>query len=237
MRTQTHDTIHVQERTANQVANQLKRQRSKPPSLKRPLPKLAEHPTILIVCEGKNTEPSYFRKFRLSSATIKIASSGHSTSGLVKQAIKMAAQQKYQQVWCVFDKDNFPSQDFNDAIKLAQKNNFGVAWSNQAFEYWLILHFADHQGNRMSRKDYHSVINNYIRYLGTTFNGKDDKQITDDLFDLLTGIDPATKRNRTTLAISRAKRNLQSLIHLSPAEQESSTTVFRLVEEILKYVQ
>jgi hypothetical protein len=33
-----------------------------------------------------------------------------------------------------------------------------------------------------------------------------------------------------------ASLNYQSVAHLSPAEQESTTTVFQLVEEILKHV-
>ena len=35
------------------------------PSLERSAPTLIERQAILIVCEGKNTEPSYFRKFKI----------------------------------------------------------------------------------------------------------------------------------------------------------------------------
>jgi hypothetical protein len=72
--------------------------------------------------------------------------------------------------------------------------------------------------------------------MGASYNGKEDKQVSDTLFDLLTGIDPATKCRRTVLAINRARRNHQALSHLSPAEQESSTTVFQLVEELMKHM-
>lgn len=233
-KTQQHDNA-AHRRPHNEKLPISKRQRSKPPSLARPLPRLTERPTILIVCEGENTEPSYFRKFRLSSATIKVIGHGNNTVTLVRQAVKLAAQRTYDQVWCVFDKDDFSPHDFNEAIRQAKAHGFGVAWSNQAFEYWLILHFADHQGGRMNRKDYHVAINNHIRHMGAAYNGKDDKQVSDNLFDLLTGIDPATQCNRTILAIKRAKRNHQQAAHLSPAEQESSTTVFHLIEEILKH--
>ena len=46
----------------------------------------------------------------------------------------------------MFDKDDFSANDFNNAITIAESNNLGVAYSNQAFEYWIILHFDDHQG-------------------------------------------------------------------------------------------
>jgi hypothetical protein len=40
---------------------------------------------------------------------------------------------------------------------------------------------------------------------------------------------------RVELAIKRAERNYNQLDHSNPAAEESSTTVFRLVEELLKY--
>ncbi|UPK71228.1 RloB family protein [Chitinophaga filiformis] len=212
-----------------------KQQRRNPPSLKRAAPFLTEKPTILIVCEGENTEPSYFRKFRLSSATIKAVGDGRNTVAVVKQAIELSSKRYYEQVWCVFDKDDFPARDFNSAVAMAAANNIKVGYSNQAFEYWLILHFADHQGGKVNRKDYHQMINTYIRPLGISYNGKADKQISEELFDALMAVDNVTKVKRVELAISRAKRNYKAVAHLSPAEQQSVSTVFRLVEEIQKY--
>lgn len=45
-------------------------------------------PTILIVCEGENTEPSYFEQFKLTSATI--IGEGYNAVSLVKQAEKLS---------------------------------------------------------------------------------------------------------------------------------------------------
>lgn len=86
---------------------------------------------------------------------------------------------------------DFNNTDFNNAIQIAEANNFGVAYSNQAFEYWIILHFNDHQGGGLDRRD---------------------------------------------LAIERAKRNYDFFGHSNCASEESSTTVFKLVEELLKYI-
>lgn len=79
------------------------------------------------------------------------------------------------------------------------------------------------------------MINTNIRPLGISYNGKADKQISEELFDVLMAIDNVTKVKRVDLAISRAKRNYKAVAHLSPAEQQSVSTVFRLVEEIQKY--
>ena len=56
--------------------NQINLPGRKQPNLERPAAKLIEKPTILIVCEGKNTEPSYFKQFRITSATVKFVGEG-----------------------------------------------------------------------------------------------------------------------------------------------------------------
>ncbi len=66
---------------------------------------------------------------------------------------------------------------------------------------------------------------------------KDSKTITKEMFLVLQGIDRETNIKRQDLATERAKRNLD--IHIkdakTAAEAESSTTVFKLVEELIKY--
>ena len=108
--------------------------------------------TFLIVTEGVNTEPDYFNAFRLTSATIKALGQGMSTTALVRKAISIKANMKrigknFDQYWVAFDKDDNADKDFNDAIQLAEKNGFHVAYSNQAFEYWFVLHYKKFEGH------------------------------------------------------------------------------------------
>jgi hypothetical protein len=214
----------------------LKAQKRAEPTLQRAEPVLLQKPTILIVCEGKNTEPSYFKQFRLSSATIKPVGEGYNTVSLVNRAIELSKEKNYEQVWCVFDKDDFLAVDFNNAIAIAQANNFGVAYSNQAFEYWLILHFDDHQGAAMNRSDYYDKLNDLMKPYNVSYDGENSKLITEEIFELLEGIDLKAETYRVDLAIARARRNYNLLPHTNPALEESSSTVFRLVEELLKYM-
>lgn len=107
--------------------------------------------SFLIVCEGVRTEPDYFKAFRMTAATVKAVGQAMNTTSLVSKAISIrdADQKKkrtYDQCWVVFDKDDFPAKDFNEAITLAEKNGFKVAYSNQAFEYWFLLHFNLYKG-------------------------------------------------------------------------------------------
>ena len=234
--------MKMKNKKAEQIAakkrhkEQLKASRKKAPGLERAAPSRTEKPTILIVCEGENTEPSYLRQFRLSTATIKPVGEGYNTVTLVRRAIALAQEDHYEQVWCVFDKDDFSANDFNSAITIAESNNFGVAYSNQAFEYWIILHFDDHQGGGMHRNDYHDRINALLRPFDVTFDGKGNKTISEGIFELLDAVDERSNKERKMLAIERAKRNHDRLDHRNPASEESSTTVFKLVEELLKYV-
>ncbi len=210
------------------------RRRRKQTTLAREAPERTEKQFILIVCEGKNTEPSYFDCFRLSTAIIKSVGLGYNTLSLVKEAVKLAKEDNYDQVWCVFDRDDFPVSDFDNAIFLAKDKGFGVAYSNQAFEYWLILHFEDHQGGAMHRDQYADKLNHYLKDFGLRYD-KESKEITEGIFDVLQSKLPEKDKTRQAVAIERAQGIYNNYDHRSPAEEESSTTVFRLIREIDKY--
>lgn len=238
--------MKMKNKQAQQIAarknhKQLKQKRRSEPTLKREENTLIEKPTILIVCEGENTEPSYFQQFKLSSATIEPIGEGYSTVSLVKRAIKLSKERDYDQVWCVFDADPKPDnpeqrKNFNQAIKLAQENDLKVAYSNQAFEYWIILHFDDHQGGKMDRGDYNYKINMCLKPHKIKYDGNGGKFITEEIFELLDGIDNKTGNERKQMAIKRAKRNYNQFDHTNPSIEESTTTVFKLVEELLKHL-
>ncbi len=114
--------------------------------------------------------------------------------------------------------------------------NPNLHYSNQAFEYWLILHFDDHQGSGMNRYDYYDRINTLIKSFGASYDGKKSKLINEYFYELLDVIDEKTRENRVDLAIKRTQRNYDRHVHSSPALEESTTTVFKLVKELLRYL-
>ena len=214
------------------------------PIIERKAPKRSEKPIILIYCEGVNTEPSYFNKYKLSSMDVKSFGEGRNTLSLVERAKTISDKGNYDQVWCVFDADPKPDnpkqlENFNSAVFQAKKFGFGTAYSNQAFEYWLILHFEDHQGGAMDRKDYGDKINSYVNKLGVHYDYNGDKLINQDLFDLLNTVvktnRDGNKFTRTDLAISRAEINQERLNNINPGKEESSTTVHDLVKILIEY--
>ena len=101
---------------------------------------------FLIVCEGEKTEPNYFMHFHQKVKNfvyVKCEGGGINTIQVVEKAINLRdnSELKYDKVWAVFDKDDFPSECFNAAIQKAKSNGIDCAWSNEAFELWYLLHF------------------------------------------------------------------------------------------------
>lgn len=213
----------------------------KPKFTKRKRPFKSQIPVFFIFCEGKNTEPDYFNSFRISTVKIKALGVGLNTLGLVEKAIRRINMERFDgaldQKWCVFDKDDFSSDLFDKAIDKAEKNGFGVAWSNQSFEYWLLLHFEDHQGGSIHRDDYQSRINRLIRDEKAQYNIDSKKRVTEAFFRELLALEPVTGVPRLHLAISRAARIHKDKILFPPSGSESCTTVYKLMEILKEYVE
>ena len=183
--------------------------------------------SFLIVCEGEKTEPDYFKAFRMTAATVQAVGEAMNTMTLVNKAISIREADKakkrfYDQCWVVFDKDDFPAKDFNQAILYAEKNGFQVAHSNQAFEYWFLLHFNLYQGP-IHRSQYKDMLEKLI---GMPYNKTEGSGAV--MYNLLL--------TRQEQAIKNSKTILAAIAHGNPAEEESSTTVHKLVTELNKYL-
>jgi hypothetical protein len=175
---------------------------------------------ILIVCEGERTEPNYLSCFRVSSAVIKIVGTGYNTVSLVQSAIKMRNKAnkkdtRFQEVWCVFDRDSFPAVNFNNALILAGKDKINVAYSNEAFEIWYLLHF-DYIDAGLSRQQYSQMLTDRLGYPYR----KNSTDIYDQLLD------------KQDDAIRNAEKLLQQYYPPNPLNNNPSTTVHLLVNEL-----
>lgn len=234
MKNKRNEQIQKKKKHLEELKKAKRRKRNQEPNLSRSAPQKEEKQKILIVCEGKNTEPSYFNKFKLTTATVKTVGEGRNTITLVDRAIQLSKKDDYDQVWCVFDKDEFTNEHFNNAIFKAEGLGFKVAYSNQAFEYWLILHFEDHQGGAMDRKQYCPKLNDYLKPFGIKYDNE-SKEVTSEIFDILQSRLEGSGKSRQEVACIRAKRNFNNFNSTNPALEESSTKVYTLVEEIERY--
>jgi hypothetical protein len=171
---------------------------------------------FLIVCEGEKTEPNYFRRFPLPpDSIVDVRGVGANTVSLVKEAMRLSSEAKYNQVWCVFDRDSFPPGNFNAAIQMAKANKICVAYSNEAFELWYVLHF-DYLNTGVPRSDYMIYLN---KKLGHEYH-KNSETTYDELHP------------RQQTAITNAKKLLAQYDRPNPVADNPSTTVHLLVEEL-----
>ena len=195
--------------------------------------------TCLIMTEGTETEVHYFENMRNIINTrfqqraiqdnypIKVEGTGRSTSVLVNEAIKKKSREGYSQVWVVFDKDD--NVDFDDAIRLANNNGIKVAWSNESFELWLVLHFQYLRAS-LSIDAYIDILNKKFKD-NKIYNGSYSKTIP-NIFDITCDkIDNAISRSEK-LREEYRENNIFSQSDMNPG-----TTVDILVKELLQYIR
>ena len=195
----------------------------------------------LIVCEGAATEPNYFEGLKqdlpkgiLTSYQIDIEGTGMNTQSLINEALRLKSEYEKNQgraidrLWVVFDRDSFPSNNFNSAIHQCRENNpeIGCAWSNEAFELWYLLHFQYYE-NAMSRKDFKELIENNLKpVLGEQFRYEKNSE---QMYALVKehGNQEGAIRNGKRLAELYGK-------HQDYANHNPCTMVWMLVEELME---
>ena len=192
------------------------------------------HGRILIVCEGKQTEPNYFNKFRerllalkknrTEDIVIDILPAKHPAA---KHVFDDARQKKesitprYSEVWCVFDKDKNIDDLYNQLIaKRAKEESIHIAYSNPCFELWFLLHF-DYCDSQLSGKDCEkklcSRMQDYSKTDAGLFDKFADKQAT------------AIKHAETLIKMWEGKTDF--------AKHNPSTTVHELVTRLNDYLK
>lgn len=122
----------------------------------------------IIYCEDEVSEPIYFRSFigdsvfvtAIENQKAKKQNLVNAINDCVKEKRVIFHENKYKiieglqdRIWCVYDRDVECEQweeakatdhlEFTTAITSALDIGFNVAWSNDAFELWILLHFED----------------------------------------------------------------------------------------------
>ena len=175
---------------------------------------------FLIVCEGQKTEPNYFRGFPLSRLVdVDVENPGNTPKQLVEYAVERSGQDDYDQIWCVFDRDDCNASDFNGALQQAESRNVRVAYSNQAFELWYMLHFNYHH-TPIPRRDYGRKLSDS---LGRKYR-KNDPNMYEDLLPW------------QSTAIKNAIQLLVQYPIGTPAASDPSTRVHELVLELNRFL-
>jgi hypothetical protein len=183
---------------------------------------------LLIVCEGRETEPGYIRAFQreVRNPRVEIRIEKKNTPlRLVERAVRLkeeaqedAVRQRdenlrWDEVWGVFDIDEHAHLD--EARKLAQTHGIDLAVSNPCFELWALLHFQDQRGH-IERQRARAALQRHLPGYDKTINSSSFSKLYES-YDL------ALKRAK---ALDReAKR------HNAPG-RNPTTGVYRLTESI-----
>ncbi len=181
---------------------------------------------LLIVCEGANTEPDYFKQFaevhRDAIVDVDLApergvplSVVREAKRLKNQAISAAKREgdpylRYDSVWCVFDVDEHPNVP--EALAMARRNGLKVAVSNPCFELWLILHLRETPG-MIHRHSAQAMLKTFLP-------GYDKK------------VDYKDYRDGYERAVERARRLDKLATDVGEAGRNPTTGVYKLTEAI-----
>jgi hypothetical protein len=191
-------------------------------------------PRFLIVCEGEKTELNYFKGFRVPThprVDAVVKGTGYNTESLVRYAMEIKEEWEFKkeleikddgtgdQVWCVFDRDEFPARTFNAALQLAEAQDIKVAYSNQSFEFWYVLHYQDL--TRWTHRDEYKPM--LSKLIGREYK-KNDTTMYEELQD------------KQQTAIRHAKKLLLRYDPPNPERDNPSTTVHKLVEELNRFL-
>lgn len=148
-------------------------------SLRRKKAFKAPRDRVLIVCEGEQTEPIYFRhligKLRISSAKVLVIGKecGSAPKSIVEYAVEKIRKEQdnaFDQVWCIFDVEIPPhislDEAYNNIVSYTPPENTNTilksAISNPCFEYWYILHFEKTSQTFASKKQLMNVLKKHI---------------------------------------------------------------------------
>lgn len=182
---------------------------------------------LLIVCEGEQTEPNYFQSLKAMlppqvAEVIDIQGLGANTQSLVNAAKRQREKRRdtdypYDEVWVVFDRDSFAPDMFDNAIYSAEQSGMKVAWSNEAFEIWYLLHFEDRQTG-MNREEYKARLSQHLN--------QPYKKNDPDMYSKL------QKAGNEELAHRRSRQRQIDHDDIPPHQANPCTTVNKLVEKL-----
>lgn len=191
-------------------------------------------PYMYIISEGTKTEPYYIKGMvdeinkkyydYLSDKRIEVKGTGRNTRSLLNYARKQVQKDfpEAEVVWLMYDKDDFPYDDFDNTQSSAENKNdkreYKVAWSNECIELWFVLHFQELNSN-VGREKYQSILKSYFNYEKNLIN----------IYEIL--------KDKTAVAIKRARKQYEEYDNKIPSSQRCpATRVFQLVEELQKYL-
>lgn len=225
--------------------------------------------TFHLFCEGENSEPIYFQQF--DNDKVKIIAHGNQKSmcknvfktidhclenGIIYRS-ESGGYELYEEgieIWCVFDRDkggggtknSIGDIEFTSALKIVNDSPVKVAWSNDSFDLWILLHvddsIVDNWDAAKHRTYYFNWLTEYFRnhpapnellqrtMQHKTFSYEKDLKHSKKMANIVI----PEIIDKTEIAIERAKMLYKlNLEESDEAQKMPCTTIYQLVEKII----
>jgi hypothetical protein len=178
---------------------------------------------FIVVCEGRHTEPNYFRFFEGISSRVKIVAVENidgqtSPTKLIFNALEkekeLDASAARDQIWFVIDTDRWRHLIRDLRKECKNKTHWKVAQSNPCFEVWLFYHVK----KEVPKLDFIHECNNWSPLVHSVFQNGFNPQLHPILIDIAT---------QNAKAAYRAKGD---------TPEPGSTQVWQLAEKLLPLI-
>ena len=197
-----------------------------------------ERRQILVVTNGKKTEPNYFNAFKtlLPKGTLEpfiVEFREGNQKQVVECAVVKHAKRKYDEVWAVLDVEDLELSlnRFVEALNLAG-NDIKVVYSNRQMEVWFFFHFPQGRAVDESLQQGKTIekLNECLFSVGFQGEYKKSGRLFNILFNL--GDEQA--------AVKHAENVLELAKKKFPGEEwkyNPSTTVHHLVRKLREMIE
>lgn len=206
------------------------------------IPRMVLPERHLFVTEGTKTEPNYLKGMvdiicrncgDAAKRQFKIIGEGDNTLYLLRRAEAYLQNEgdEYQHIWIIYDKDDFPADDFDNTVNRCQALNkrfqaegreiqYHAVWSNQCIELWFLLHFS-YLDTDIDRDQYRGKLSDQM--------GRHYEKNDEEIFDALLP--------RADRAIQHAKKLMEKYDEGEPPSQKApGTNFYEMVEYLREYL-
>jgi len=209
-------------------------------------------PDVIIACEDSDSSPTYFKQIvrklkeekRITQDSLVVAKHRRTNPlGVLEDLIEHRCDngktyKNFEHKWIVIDRDiarvnggGHSKEDFNRALQKAKNDKVQVAYSNDSFELWYLLHF-EYRDTAILRDEISDKVIKKIKSINPhKFSSLDkttikQKNVTKEIFDALI--------DRQDIAVRNAKKLLESYGDSHDPESDNPSTTVHLLVEVLK---
>lgn len=204
--------------------------------------------SVLIACEDETSAPTYFKMIVkrlkndkvITQDSLVIANHKHNTpmgvlNDLLNHKIDGKNYKDFEHKWIVIDRDaprvnggGHSTNEFNGALSSANNKKVEVAYANDSYELWYLLHFNPRTTAILRDEILKEVIKKLKEKNPTKFRDLDNENIkskkcTELIYEELLELQPIAIKNAENLLESYGGNH-------NPEGDNPSTTIHKLVE-------